>query len=215
MKIDYRLLFIKYKKFLVPIGAIVGVFLLTFLVIIPQFSQITEKMREISDKRAEIKMLNNSINTVRTTPDSVLEENYDVATKALPLEKNVEYIFSALSTAASVSNTQLEDFSVEVGGIYGRAAKLPEGLVAAPQINVSAHIGGNSARDVVGFMQVLAETLPVSQISKVDISTGGGSYKLNFFFKPVDAAKIANQFDIQPLSQSELNLLKKLKEWDR
>ena len=214
MKTDYKLLLIKYKKFLIPIGAILGIFLLTFLVIIPQASQITDKMREISQIRSEIKMLNNSINNVRSTSDTQLDENYGVALKSLPVEKNVEYIFSALSAAASASNTQLEDFSVEIGGIYGRAAKLPPGLVAAPQINVSAHIGGN-VRDVVGFMQVLAQTLPVSQISKVDISSGGGSYKLNFFYKPVDAVKVANQFDIQPLSQSELNLLKKLKEWDR
>lgn len=214
MSRDTKVLFLKYKKFLIPIGVVVGVFLLVFMVILPQIGSIFDKLKQIEAAKSEINMLEASVNTIQKTSDATLDENFNLVLKTLPAEKNVELIFSALSEAANVANSQLSDFSVRVGGVYGRAFQVPT-TTGSPSIEVAAHIEAADSRSVNEFMKVLYETLPLSEITKVNINEGKGSYTINFFFKPVGTAKIAEQYDIKPLSQQDQNLLKQLKEWER
>lgn len=209
-----KIVFTNYKKYLIPLGVIMGVLLLIFLVIIPQTTTIIDKLQLIDIQKEELETLNSSLTTVQSINDEELDSDFNLVTKALPPEKNVELIFTALSDAAANSGTQLEDFSVELGGIYGKSVAGSTKTVGSPTIQVSAHIAGGDARSVNEFMKELAHTLPLSETTKLDITGGSGSYKINFFFKPIDVSNVANNYSVKPFSEQQKKLLEQLRGWE-
>jgi hypothetical protein len=201
-----------YRKILLPLLLIFASVFLMILVIMPQFSSITNKMSEISDQNKLIATLTNSQRAVTDTSEALVNSDFDTATLALPVQKDISLVFDALTQAASETNTTVSTFAITVGGIYGKAAEAST-VAGNPNMSVTASVIGDVA-SLVAFTQKLNETLPLSEISKIDISDSEAVLEISFYYKPVDASKIASEDSVTPLSQSDKILLNKLKEWE-
>jgi len=205
----------KHKKILVPVVLDLLALFLVFWVILPQFTEIPETTSQIKGQNSRITTLNQSLSNIRSASDTEVDENFNTAVRALPTNKEVALIFSALSAAASASNTQLETFSLSVGGIFGRATELTQGVTNAPTITVTARIRGIDSRSMTQFSNELTKRLPLAEIKNISITSDSAYYEVGFFYKPVDTSKIEKQDKVTLLNQSEINLLNQLKEWDK
>ena len=216
MKNIPQIIITRYKKFIIPLVLNLLTVFLVFWVIFPQIGQIPQQLSKIKTQTSQNKTLNESLSLLRSLPDSEVDENFTTVVSALPTTKDVALIFSSLSSAASASNTQVESFSLNAGGIFGRAAELSDtGTITTPTLSVIAQVGGASAASLTQFGSELTVRLPVAEIRNLGLANDSATYEIGFYYKPLDTAKIDRQDKIIPLSQSEINLLNQLKEWSR
>ena len=215
MKFQLPYYIIKYKKFLVPLMFVLLAIFMIFVIIIPQFSTLSSLNQQISAQEEQLATLKNSISVVSSQSDETLDDQVNTATLALPTGKDVSKIFSALSAAAASSGTIIEEFSLSVGGIYGRAARFTSTVVGTPSLSVAARVQGPSPKDLTNFAKELQKTLPLAEVKKMDISDGLASFQVNFFYKPVDLSVIAKQENVVAPGQSSINLLNQFKEWNQ
>ncbi len=214
MKSAFNFYYIKYKKQIVPATLFALSFFIIFRIITPQFSTISESNQIIDEKKRENEVLKETLNTIATLDGSQVSENLSTTVKALPREKDIAAIFSALTSAAASSQTQLREFSLKIGGLYGRAAK-GSPVRGIPAVDVVARVTASNPKNFVEFARALQRTLPLSELKSVDINQSLGTYELGFYYKPLDLTLVAKQDKVVPLSQSDLNLINQLREWDR
>lgn len=214
MRSILKLYYLKYKKQIFPTLLISLSFFIVFRVIIPQFASISESNQIISDKSRETNTLKETLNIISVLNEANASSNLSATTKALPTAKDITVIFSALTSAASISEVDLKEFSLKVGGLYGRAAR-GAGTRGAPMIEVVARITSSDPENFVKYAGALQARLPLSEIKSIDVNGNIGTYELGFYYKPLDLTLVSKQDKVTPLNQNDLNLINQLKEWDQ
>jgi hypothetical protein len=212
MKTVFKFYYQKYKKQLLPVVLFSLCFFIIFRVIIPQLSSISESNQIISDRSKELETLTQTLEILSSLNQDQASSNLSTATSALPTKKDIAVIFSALSSAASASETELREFSLKVGGLYGRAER-GSGVKGVPLIDVVARITSAEASGYVNFTTELQERLPLSEVKSVDVNENAGTYELGFYYKPLDLTLVAKQDKVVPLTQKDLNLMSQLETW--
>ncbi|HVZ11774.1 MAG TPA: hypothetical protein VG965_01970 [Patescibacteria group bacterium] len=206
-----KILLARYKRFLLPMGVSIASVVIVLFVIFPQINSISQKMSDISEQTKKVESLRQSYSIITQSDDSALDNGVQVTTSALPTAKNIPLIFNGLSEAASSSNTTLTDFSINVGGIYGRAANFTqEGLIGAPTVEVVARVDGIDPKNTIQFAKSLVSKLPLSQINKIDISGSSAVYNISFFFKPYNSSGSTSVDSLAPVSQQDFNFINQL-----
>lgn len=211
MKSFLNLYYPKYKKQLMGVVFLLLSLFIIFRVIIPQMLSVSESNNVLNDKKREVLELKETLSVVSSVGDQ--ESSYlKTLTKALPRSKDVSLIFSALNSAASASQTELREFSLEVGGLYGRAAQSSE--TGAPVLEVIARLSASDARSFMDFAKKLEESLPLSSVKNIDINGSQASFEIAFYYKTLDLSQISKQKKVAPLSQADRNLLNQLAQWE-
>lgn len=184
-------------------------------VIIPQISSVGATGAELSEKREKVAKLTASLTTVQNANDEQVNDNLTTATTALPTSKDIVLIFSALTSAASDAGVGLVDFSLQAGGVFGRAAEIDAtgGVSGVPAITVDVQTTGD-AKDVASFIRSVQQTLPLSEVKVVSSDDAGTHLKVSFFYKPLDKS-VNNEREVTPLTQADLNLINQLKSWNQ
>lgn len=214
MKNELLRIYLKYKKQIVPIVLISVSFFIIFRIILPTTTEISEANQEIESKEREAEELQATLDTLSSLNDSETEGNIEVVTKALPDSKDISIIFSAITGVASEANVTVSDFSLTVGGLYGRAAGTNTNTTSVPSLEVTVRFESTDPKNFIALSDNLQKRLPLVEIKTVDISSTRALYELGFFYKPVDLALLSKSAKIEPLTQADLNLLNELKTWD-
>ncbi len=213
---DFKNFYIKYKNFLVPSVFAFLTFFIIFKVIMPQLSSISATKQEIATKTEDIDSLQQTLSTISNQNQSELTDNLDVATRALPTNKNVAVIFDALSSASEASGAELKEFSLKVGGVYGRAEKVEQtGVKGVPSLQVVVRVSSPDPRNAVKFTQEVQSRLPLVEVKSLDTTGDIATVVLTFFYKPLDLTQIVKQEKVAPLSASDTKLLDQLKSWNK
>lgn len=204
--------FLKHKKIVYPVIFLTFSLLLVTLVIFPQISSISSSNQEIANKTKNIQVLEESLSTI--SQETNLETAADLTNKALPTTKNVAVIFDALLSAAGSSGTKIEEFSLKVGGVYGRAENTKANVVGTPFISVLVRVSGD-ASEFVKFASEMHQRLPLAEITKIDSANDVASFQINFFYRPQDLSALTKKDAVPPVDDRNKELLQKLSEWDR
>lgn len=215
MNKDLTLYYAKYKTYLLPVVFIILGFFIVSRVIVPQLSTVGEKRQEISQKTDEIAVLEGSLNTMSKQDQDVLGEYLSVVGHALPTSKNIAIIFEALSSAAAAADADLNEFTLKVGGLYGRAEATSLAGRGTPSIEVGLRVDGADTESVVQFTREIQSRLPLSEVVSINTSGGFATVQMNFFYKPLNLLLIRGQDNVRPLSQADLDLLNELEGWDQ
>lgn len=210
---DFNVLYAKYKSYLLPVIFIALSLFIILKIIIPQLSSTGTLRSEIVDKRDEVTGINNSLSALSNQNEDELTDNLELAIRALPTSKNIAIIFDALSSAAAESDTDLREFTLKVGGLYGKAEGPVVGI-NTPSIKVEIRVGGADAKNIVNFTSEVRKRLPLSDTIMINNAGSFATIEMIFFYKPLNLAAIAAQNRVLPLSQTDKNLLKQLSEWD-
>lgn len=187
---------------------------IVFKVIFPQLLSISESNSEIKNKKIEAEALSKTLSILSSLDANQIEVDLNTSTHALPTSKDIALIFSSLTSAANSSQATLREFSLKVGGIYGRAIK-GVGSKGTPSIDVIAKISSPNPASFITFSREIQKRLPLSEIKSMNSSGTTATYEIGFFYKPIDIAIVAKQDRINSLSQSDINTLGQLREWDK
>lgn len=205
----------KYKRIIIQIAINITAVFIVVVIILPQFSSIGDILSQIKTQKIEVSDLNATLSTISSAQDSNLDASMTSSTHAVPIAKDVSLIFSTLSQAAAASGTELGEFSLTVGGVYGRALQTTSGVTSVPSVVVTASVKGGGAKNLIQFPNELQKLLPLSQINKLGFSGDTASFEISFFYKPLDELKISKQQKVVPLSAADLSLLNQLREWEK
>ncbi len=204
--------YLKYKKQILPIAFIMLSVFIIFAVIMPQISSISDTKAEVQDQTDEFNTLSETLRTVSTVTQADTESNLQLANRALPNTKDISIIFTALNSAATESDAELRDFSLKIGGLFGKAEKTA-GVKGIPSIDVIANIYSATPSSFVKFSQKVQAKLPLSEVKKIDISGDKAKFELSFYYKPYDLAALARKGTVAPLSTADQNLLNQIMQW--
>lgn len=217
MKQEFFQIYTKYKNQILPITFIILSLFVAFRVILPQFSSISQTNTEIENKKQELEILNNSIKVLETASDDEVSQDLTLSTDALPTSKDVTKIFGAMTAAARASNTELNEFSLKVGGVFGKAVSQVDvaPTIGVPQVSVVARVSSSNASNLIQFAQELDKTLPLSEVKRIDTVSNLGTFEISFYYKPIDLNLVSKKDKVVPLTQADRNLLNQLTEWNR
>lgn len=206
---DIRLLFLRYRAFLVPFSVIVVSIAVFFIVIVPQIQAWFSERQEADTLARKITILQKNTNLLATINDQTLSQDTLLTLTALPFDKDFTGILYAIQSASIRSGVGLGDFSFQVGELSSGSARLSK----QPSLEIALSINGN-AQGMQRFVEELANTLPISEVKAVTAGERSGSAIVTFYYRPLSDQKINFASPLKELSAKNQELLVVLKEME-
>ena len=208
----------KRKRQLLPLIFGFASFFVIFRVVMPQWNDIQDVQSLLTTKGATVDAKEASVTTLNSLPQETVDENYSVATTALPIQKDVVLIYTELNSASNKANVKLGGFSIKVGGIYSAiteksSPKIERAVNGIPYLNILVNVTGTNV-NLRKFAEVLYKSIPLVDIKSIDIAKNDARLDVNFYYKPI-AIKPSNADTnaVKNLSAVELSQLNTLKTW--
>lgn len=199
-----RLLYSRYKGFIIPFIVIIIVIGLFVKVTVPAISDLLKGYEEQKEARLVIENIRRNLNFLQSIDDSSLKSQFKIVTKALPLNKDFDSILKAISDSSNNSGVVLAGFKFNVG-------KLSNDEVESeyPTLKFELSLDGNIYA-VDNFIDSLTKTLPLSEIKKIAADTDLSDVTIEFYYKIVKASEGNYTILNTPISEKGLSLIEDL-----
>lgn len=209
-RVNYKILYYRYKPYLISL-IIAFVCLLVFLqVIIPQVQDLASIDKESQLIREKINTLKKNTNYLSSLDESDLDSKLKVVSSALPPEKDFAAIIGAIGKAANESSVSVDDYSFQVGELSTKSASFS----TKPSIAITLRITGG-LDGCQRFLKELNKSLPLSEVASVQLGGDSCSITTMFYFKPFSPLIFNNEVVLPPFAQKEQALIAKLSLWYR
>jgi hypothetical protein len=217
-KNDLRFYYFRYKDtnlyyISILIASIIVCAILVFQVIIPQAEIYFSVKNEAEDLSSKIKVINNNVNFINSLDKSQLDSQLQIATQALPTDKDFVGIINSISDAAVLSGVSVSDFTFRLNTTNSSSgpavATSQKGLLP---INVIFNIEGSNDGGK-RFLQEISKKIPLVEVETVSGDSASLSVNLNFFYKPLPKLSFKEEDPIPVISKDKQDLLKKLSTW--
>lgn len=211
---DLVLLYYRYKDTPIFSYSVIGVIfffsiLLLVKVIFPQMSNWTSLNTEVAAKNDEIKTLQANTLAVSNSADSTLNEQFALASAALPYEKDFTGILNAINAASSHAGIVLDDYSFQVGDLSTKSAKLAQQTSMSLKLSIKGDID-----HVEDFIKEIQEKLPLSEVVTTNFSLDGSALEVLFYYKIVPGkTQVTYTQPLPSISGDKATLLQTLKKW--
>lgn len=206
----------KRKHQLLPIIFGFAAFFVIVRIIMPQWEDISTVRLLLTDKETAVQAKEETIRVLNSIATEKVEADYLTATTALPIQKDVILIFTELNDAAARSGVSLGGFNVKVGDIYSTEKKEePRGkaIEGVPYINILVNVNGEN-ENVRKFADELYKSIPLVEITSIDVAKNDARYDVNFFYKPIALRPQNEQTTaLKALNPQEEQQLRELDEW--
>lgn len=206
----YKILYDRYKVFLIPLIVIIVSFVLTIKILIPQIQDLIAVQNESNRLRERVETLKSNLNLLSGLDQSVLDNQLTVVSSALPVEKDFAGILNALIVASSRSGASLGDFSFQIGELATGSAALGRQL----SIQVNLTLSGN-VFSAQRFLQELSKTTPLSEVKTGKVSGNSFDVSVNFFYRPIPQLKLDEGKMLTALSKSETDVISEISSWSQ
>lgn len=200
-----KIAYFRYKAVLVPTLIFCLSVLLLIFVILPQLQTLVTQRDEGTALGERIDLLQKNYTFLSSLSEPELDKQLQIATSTLPTEKDFPGIVAAITASAVNSGVTLGDFSFAVGELSSKSATFS--VVPTLQMTLSL-VGG--AENVKRFVHALGGTLPLSQVTSVQLNNNNASVIVSFFYKPLPPLVFAGDVPISPLSSEDLALLTRM-----
>lgn len=208
----------KRKQQLLPLTFGFAAFFVIFRIIIPQWTDISDVTLLMTQKQSAVDAKEETVRLLNSIPTEKVESDYTLITTALPIQKDIILIFGELSDAASRADVRLGGFSVKVGGIYSAdkseqqvVQKTVEGI---PYLNILVNVSGQTD-GLKRFADELYQSLPLVEITTINIGKSDARYDVNFYFKPITLRPAnADTTALKAMTPAENEQLDELKTWN-
>lgn len=215
---ELELIYRKRKKQLLPLIFGFASFFVFFRIVMPQWSDIQDVQSLLTSKSTTVDAKEQSVTLLNSLPQSVVDENYEVITTALPLQKDVVLIYAELNKAAEKSGVKLGGFSIKVGGIYAAESEkktqpTTKAVNGIPFLNILVNAEGENT-NLRKFAQELYKSIPLVDIKAIDLAKSDARLDVNFYYKPVTVRPLnADTTAVKNLTKAEESQLNTLKGW--
>lgn len=184
--------------------------LIAVYVIIPQISYVSEIKQKIDEKQRQLDSLKTTLNAINTINSSGISDKLSTVNAALPNNKDIIAVYSALNLAARKASVSIRGFTVKVGGVYSQKGVKEltlRGVDQNPSLTLLINTTSSSMGNSLIFSKELYAAFPISEIKNLSSSQNETNYEVNFFYKPYDLSRISKQVTINPLTTSEESIL--------
>ena len=177
-----RLFYFRYKdtpEFVMSVSGVcivVGI-VLFFGFVVPQISSWFSIQQEVVATRDRVKTIKDNTVLMNAMSDSDLTNKVQIASNALPSEKDFTGILDALSSAARDAHVGLADYSFSLGQLSDD--KKPE--VATAKVDVALSAGFDAAGE---FVKHLKEKTPLSDVTNIAVSGETATVTVLFYYQP-------------------------------
>ena len=199
----------KYKDYLLPAGVIAVCILLFLLVIIPQFQIYVDTQAQVKVESKKLLILKNNLNLLSSVNESQMDSQFQIASIALPPNKDFEGILNGISIAANKAGVFMGDYNFQVGDINKTALNIKSYPFLQLTLTVNGGIVG-----VTKFMKELYKTLPLSEVTDVTISSATSQVIVVFYYRPFPALGFNSSLPISLVSQEGVNTINDLSKWN-
>lgn len=203
-----KILYTRYKEFLLPIIIILVCVFLFLKLIIPQIQELLLERNQASEAREKIAVLKKNLNILSKIDEGDQNLKLQVAASALPAEKDFAGILNAISTASNKAGVFAGDFTFQVGELSTKSAQTK----VLPSLNLTLNIQ-SGVSGLRRFLSELSKTLPVSEVQDVRVGSNLSTVTINFYYKPLSFKKFNYDTPLKPLSSQNSALLKKISSW--
>jgi len=203
-----RILYYRYKEFLVPVGAILVCLLIGYFLIIPQTSSWFALRDTVALEQQKLATLTQNVHFVSTLSKESVDKELQIASATLPPTKDFAGIITSLSQAAQASGVGIGDYSFQVGDI----AAINPGSQFSLQITFGA---SGDIKSIANFITKLKEQAPLANVTAVTIRPSGGTNMTAlFYYFPLPRIQFSGIVALSPLSPSQNQLLTTISGWN-
>lgn len=192
----------KLQPFLIP-GAIVFLILASGLLLIrPRLSEIFLIQRNLKKEEKRLAQLTAKTAALEGLDQVELSEKAEITAKALPSEKDIPLLFSALKSVAAENNIELRSLQVDPGELAtASAAKGTKEKLPSLSFKISA---SGQMSDFKEFLAKLTKVAPLMRIESVTVDGEGmvGSFQAKLSLdSPVLPPPVSLGLPEKPLAQ--------------
>lgn len=189
-------------------GVILACIILFIIVIIPQIKNLVITIQKASKNQKELEVLKNNVNFFSGLNDSEQDLEVKIVTSSLPSEKDFVSVLRSLSDVSSKSRVSLGDFNFKIGELSTKSAQ----TTAKPSIALSVIINGD-ALDASRFLNELAKSLPISEVTDVQTGITQSTLNVRFYYKPFTPIVFNNEVQVRERSKKSREVMALLSSW--
>lgn len=198
-----KLLYFKYKAYILPVIAIVFSCFIFFQFIIGEIQNFLAVKNVVAANEQTLAQLTQNYNTLAGLQEVDIQTLLGTANRALPQVKDFAGILNAISAVAGLSGVTVNDYSFQIGDLSNI------GVVGTTNqtVQLSLTIKGTStqARE---FLKELSQALPLSEVVSVNMGDATAtSITANFFYSPPTKISFIDTNPLPLLSASQKKLL--------
>ncbi len=201
-------LYRKHRDYIMPIAIIVVSFLLIIKVILPQIENLSVRQQEVKVEKDKLDVLKNNLTTLNGISNDALDREVLLTTSALPIEKNFAGVLNAVTISANKAGVFLGDYEFQVGDL-SKSATIGKNL---PSLQLSLSVNGGVG-GAIKFITELYRSLPLSEISDIEISNSRSVIVVLFYFKPF-AGGASVSSSLPQISKNDSASLSQISTWN-
>ena len=204
-QINFKILYLKYREFILPAVIIIVSFLLLLFFIVPQFSSFLQNRKAENDLREKVKILRENLNFALGLNDSDLNTELILLNNSLPVEKDFVSIMNTLSTASNKAGISLGDYGFIVGDLSTQSAQIKTTSFIQIDLNVRGNLQSSKL-----FIEELSKMLPLSESVSLKSDGSTSIVTVYFYHKPFSPVSFDNSVPITSLTNKELETLNRI-----
>lgn len=199
-------LYYENRDFVLPIFAIIVSVFLFIIFIIPQVLSFPARKSEVDIEETKLNKIKESEKMLSTVSVDLINSQVEIASKTLPDKKSFEEVLSAISSAANLSNSQIESYQFQDSNI---APTTPQSFQFL-KFQVSIFGDVNQAVD---FINELYETYPISNVVGIKNSESLSTISIVFFYNPFISQTLEDRTAVRDMSSKEKATLSDITKW--
>ena len=167
---NLALLYKHYKEFLLPVGVILVSILVIIYVIFPQIQQYFNSQNLVKAEQLKLDTLRNNYSLLTSSDDATITADLNTLSLALPSQKDFAGIIDAISYVSAKTGVTVGNFEFSLGNLSASNF----GGTVYPSTKIDLSLEG-SAKNIVNFTHEIVKTMPVAEVTAVNITGGTGS----------------------------------------
>lgn len=204
-----KILYDKYRDYLLPLGIIFISFFLFINIVTPQINSLLDLQREARKEQEKLSILRDNLNLLSSLDESTLDSYLGLTSDTLPATKDFAGIISAISVSADKAGVFLGDFEFQVGDI----SKASPTVAGSPSLQLELNVTGG-VNGVIKFVEELYRSVPISEVSSIEFGNNRSSITVVFYYKPLPPIKFRDDVRLELTTQKDQSLISLIQSWN-
>lgn len=200
-----KLLFFRYKDFVLSLGIAIISWLLFFQFVVPQIQNFLSVKDAIQANEQTLAVLSSNYNTIAAIDDTNMQQLTQTANAALPSSKDFAGILNTISFSAAASGVVVNDYSFAIGDLNSTTAQTQSDQLVSIALTLKGDTG-----QIKAFLLSLAQQMPLSEVTSVTLNGQSAGVTVNFFFSSLPKISFIDTNPLPPLTPAEKTLLQNL-----
>ena len=204
-----RIIYGRYKVYILPVLVIAVCLVLFLTVILPQLQYFLTLKDKRNEEAKKFYVLQNNLSVLSSLNDVSLASNLSVLSLALPPGKDFGSILNGISQAANNSGVALGDFDFRVGDISSSQSARITGAKGFPSLTLTLNLNSGVA-GTLRFIKELSKVLPLSSVTSIDYNSNSSKITTVFYYKPFPPLEFNDTTPIETISQKDQTVIDKI-----